>query len=60
MLFLCGFELYSRWVPLKVAHAGRQYIIFAKDRRFQEKTLLAAGKSEGILWKLEGCKFMKC
>ena len=44
----------------KVATRGDSTPSSQKAGRFEEKKLLAVSKSEGILWKLKGCKFMKC
>ena len=53
-------EYFNYLLGNQSSYAGRQYTFFAKGRSFQEKKLLAVSKSEGILWKLKGCKFMKC
>lgn len=44
----------------KVATRGDSTPSSQKAGRFEEKKLLAVSKSERILWKLKGCKFMKC
>lgn len=52
---------YFNYLGNKSSHApGDSTPSSQKAGRFEEKKLLAVSKSEGILWKLKGCKFMKC